>query len=277
MQCGEDCRPARAAAVSANVHKAGGVRFAAGDGMQGDPTYPHGAAAAAGRDHNDLLAALLRRRPRLADSVEPIDGRAGEELHAAGSRPTHFYFPVDGLVATRVMLERNRFGTAMPVGVEGMVGLPPWFGLDEWPCEVSQVAAGRVLRVPYGRLCSMLSDDRDARRLLQRYAAYGLQHAWQDHACTLHHAIDRRTSRWLLTLSDRQRTPVLALTHQQLGSMLGVRRQTVSDVASSLRDSGLLEYRRGRWWLDRARLAAGSCPCHRMLLRHYREMVGNLL
>jgi CRP-like cAMP-binding protein len=239
--------------------------------------YPHGAAAATGRDHNDLLAALLRRRPRLADSVQPIDCCAGEELQAAGSRPAYFYFPVDGLMATRVTLERNRFGTSMPVGVEGMVGLPPWFGLDEWPCEVTQIAAGRALRVPHGRLCSMLSDDRDARRLVQRYAAYGLQQAWQDHACALHHPIDRRASRWLMTLSDRQRTPVLALTHQQLAAMLGVRRQTVSDVAASLRDSGLLEYRRGRWWLDRDRLAAACCACHRKLLRDYREMVGHLL
>jgi CRP-like cAMP-binding protein len=244
--------------------------------MQG-PGFPHGTRAAPARDHNDLLAALLRRRPRLADSVEAVEGRAGWELHALNTRPTHFYFPVDGLVTTRVALERTRFGTAMPVGVEGLVGLPPWFGLDEWPCEVVQVAAGRILRVPHQRLCTMLSDDAGSRRLVQRYAAYALQQAWQDHACALHHPIERRMSRWLITLSDRQRTAQLRLTHQQLASMLGVRRQTVGDIAIRLRSNGLLEYRRGRWWLDRPRLAAASCSCHRMLLRCYREIVGQLL
>src|SRR5437762_3221596 len=75
--------------------------------------------------------------------------------------------------------------------------------------------------------------------------------------------IEKRLARWLLTASDRTRSDVMPMTHDFLATMLGVRRTGVTDTASRLQRSGLIQYRRGQIHIiDRAGLEATACECY---------------
>jgi Mn-dependent DtxR family transcriptional regulator len=60
--------------------------------------------------------------------------------------------------------------------------------------------------------------------------------------------------------------------------MLGVRRPTVSEVASSLQRRGALSYRRKKITiLDREALEARACECYYEMRTLYREQLESLL
>jgi CRP-like cAMP-binding protein len=67
--------------------------------------------------------------------------------------------------------------------------------------------------------------------------------------------IEQRLSRWLLMNHDRLGIENIALTHQQLGVMLGVRRASVTDTLHMLEGEHVIRSRRGSITVrDRARL-----------------------
>ena len=62
------------------------------------------------------------------------------------------------------------------------------------------------------------------------------------------------------------------LTQEFLAQMLGVRRPTVSDVASKLQADGLISYSRGTITItDRPRLTNVACDCYRVIGRVRRD------
>lgn len=73
-------------------------------------------------------------------------------------------------------------------------------------------------------------------------------------------------ARWLLQLRDRVDSDVLPLTQQALSQILGVRRTTVTLLMRNLRTRGAIRSdQRGRIEIDRSRLSAAACECHRVM------------
>jgi hypothetical protein len=66
------------------------------------------------------------------------------------------------------------------------------------------------------------------------------------------------------------------LTHEFLSELLGVRRQTVSIIAGTLRRAGFITYRRGVLRvLDREGLEAASCACYEVMKHQYDRIMGD--
>ena len=85
----------------------------------------------------------------------------------------------------------------------------------------------------------------------------------QTAACNGLHSVEKRCCRWLLTMHDRVGRDEFPLTQEFLATMLGVRRPTVTLVATALQQQGLISYRRGHVTIvDRERLEAASCECY---------------
>ena len=64
-------------------------------------------------------------------------------------------------------------------------------------------------------------------------------------------------------MRDRMLSDQIPLTQEQLATMLGVRRPTVTIAAGSLQDAGLISYRYGRVTIiDRDGLRRTACDCH---------------
>jgi CRP-like cAMP-binding protein len=104
------------------------------------------------------------------------------------------------------------------------------------------------------------------RDLISRYTEVLWAEAQQTTACNAVHNAAARLCRWLLQTADRLGDDHLPLTQEYLAEMVGVRRTTVTLLAQEMQANGLIEYRRGRITiLDRKRLEACACECHRIM------------
>lgn len=85
----------------------------------------------------------------------------------------------------------------------------------------------------------------------------------QTAVCNRHHSVEQQLCRWLLLTLDRVPTRELTMTQELVASMLGVRRESVTDAAGRLQAAGYIRYRRGHIGvLDRAGLERQTCECY---------------
>jgi hypothetical protein len=79
-------------------------------------------------------------------------------------------------------------------------------------------------------------------------------------------------------MADRVNSIRFKLTHALLAHTLGVRRQSISEVAGQLQTAGILSYRRGEVQiLDRQKLEATACECYSEIKRCYDRWVRPIL
>jgi CRP-like cAMP-binding protein len=83
----------------------------------------------------------------------------------------------------------------------------------------------------------------------------------QTAACYRHHTAEQQVSRWLLATLDRMPKP-----GELLGSLLGVRRETITQVAGRLQQQGLICCRRRHISVtDAPGLVHTACECYRAM------------
>jgi CRP-like cAMP-binding protein len=96
----------------------------------------------------------------------------------------------------------------------------------------------------------------------------------QTAVCNRHHSVDQQLCRWLLLSLDRLSGNELAMTHDLISHMLGVRREGVTEAARKLRESGLISYARGRISvLDRPGLERRVCECYSVVKNEYDRLL----
>ncbi len=94
--------------------------------------------------------------------------------------------------------------------------------------------------------------------------------AQQSAACNAVHAVEARMCRWLLRMRDLSDGDEIPLTQEFLSHMLGVRRSTVSAVASALQKAGYISYSRGNVRiLNIEGLHADCCECYDAVKANY--------
>ena len=195
---------------------------------------------------------------------------------------THVYFPVSGVASLLMLGEKGEADDAVEVstvGNEGMVGIPVFLGQDSTPGRALMQVPGTVLRMPVATFRQQVVEDPGSRLevLLQYYTHALMVQMAQSVACNRLHNIEQRAARWLLTTRDRVGGPTFPLTQEFLAQMLGVRRASVSEVASSLQDDGLLSYMRGVVNIEDADgMAARACSCYFIIRDEFDRMLARL-
>src|ERR1019366_8498176 len=107
--------------------------------------------------------------------------------------------------------------------------------------------------------------------LLHNYTHAFLSMVSQSAACNLLHNVEKRFCRSLLMAHDRMDSDEFSLTQESLALMLGVRRQSISEVANKLSRKKLIRYRWGQLTiLDRQGLEAVACGCYRLIKQNFR-------
>ena len=227
---------------------------------------------------NCLLNSILRDCPALRGKVEIVNFPVGHEICAPHQPLKHLYFPTGGVLSTLVELREGGSAESLTVGNEGMIGLAVWFGLRRSLEQVLQQGAGEVARVRAREFCDAIPGHRRTERLLKRFTAYRLRFGSQNAVCNAQHDVTQRLCRWLLTSADRVGARELNLTHGLLARMLGVRRQTIGEIAVDLQSRGLISYRRSDIRItDRHGLESLACECYSEMKGLYEELVGTAL
>jgi CRP-like cAMP-binding protein len=94
-------------------------------------------------------------------------------------------------------------------------------------------------------------------------------------ACNALHNVEQRFCRWLLQTWDRSENDTITLTQEFLSEMLGVRRTSVTEIASRLQAEGLIRYRRGLIEvLNHPELQQRSCDCFHAVRHAERTIMG---
>jgi CRP-like cAMP-binding protein len=217
---------------------------------------------------NKLLASLPRGDfDRLLPHVSTIPLQQGSVVIEAGDEVDQIYFPHFGMLSLLAVLRDGKAIETATVGREGVVCAMAGLGLYkslvrvvvQMPMACSKIAATHF------RTIATTSDA--VRNLSIRYNEVLLSQARVTAACNALHSIEARFCRWLLQCADRAGSDTVPLTQEFLAEMLGVRRTSVTEVASKVQSAGAISYSRGVIKiLDRAALTRLSCECYDTLV-----------
>ncbi len=216
---------------------------------------------------NRLLAALpAEARSRLLPHLQLVELPQGEVIHEVGEKITHVYFPTDSIVSIMAILENGDSTEVFMTGNEGVVGISSFLGSDTFCKQAIVRVGGYAYRLQEKWLTYEFSRHDDMLALLLRYTQALLNQSSQAAICNRHHSMDQQLCRVLLSALDRLPGNEVAITHEAIASMLGVRRESVTEAAGRLKTLGLLECRRGRIEiLDRPGLEKLCCECYEVV------------
>ncbi|MBD0345672.1 MAG: Crp/Fnr family transcriptional regulator, partial [Coleofasciculus sp. Co-bin14] len=212
---------------------------------------------------------------RLLPNLELVSLNFKQIIYKPDEPIEYVYFPNRGVISLVNVTEDGRTVEAGMVGNEGMAGIPLFLGADKMPgLAISQVV-GDAVRMKADIFKREVTPATSLYKLLLRYTQALLNQISQSVACNSLHPVEGRCCRWLLMCHDRVRSDQFMLTQELLSQMLGVRRASVSVVAATLQNAGLIRYRRGKITiLDREGLEAGSCECYRVVKQEFDRLLG---
>jgi CRP-like cAMP-binding protein len=197
----------------------------------------------------------------LASQMTLVSLRKGETLFQAGEVPRHVYFPVNAIVSMLIdmedgaSIETYMMGNACKVGM-GTLGQPSFYR-----------ACVRTSGLAYRMSAQALLHARaQCPTYAQRvFAATNrmLMQLTQAIVCGKRHTIAQQLMRWMLITLDRTSGPHIEITHQELGEVLGFRREAITLALGKMTSQGFIEIHRGEVVvLDRPALEARVCECY---------------
>ena len=213
---------------------------------------------------NHLLAALPEPEfAALSPQLVPVALALGEMLYEPGRPPRYAYFPTSAVVSLHYVTISGAAAETAGVGNEGMVGITLFMGGDPAPSSAVVQTAGYAYRLEPARLRLAFDGPGLFQGLLLRYTQALITQTAQTAACNRHHSVEQQLSRWLLLTLDRAAARELVMTQELVASMLGVRRESVTDAARKLQQCGFIRYRRGHITVvDRQGLETRACECY---------------
>jgi CRP-like cAMP-binding protein len=227
---------------------------------------------------NHLLAALPAEEfARLAPHLEPVQIALGEFLYEPGEQLQHACFPATAIVSLHYVTESGASAEIAGVGNEGVVGISLFMGGDTTPSSAVVQTAGEAYRLERGILKDEFDRGGALQRLMLRYTQALITQMSQTAVCNRHHSVEQQLCRWLLTTLDRVPSGQLVMTQELVASMLGVRREGITEAAGKLQQSGLIRYRRGHIAvLERAGLDTLACECYSVVRAEYLRLFAEI-
>jgi CRP-like cAMP-binding protein len=138
--------------------------------------------------------------------------------------------------------------------------------------------AGHAYRLDRHTLKQEFNKAGTLQRLLLRYTQALMTQTAQTAVCNRHHSVEQQLCRWLLLTLDRvPAAHELVMTQELVASMLGVRRESVTDAAGRLQAAGYIRYRRGHIGvLNRGGLEASACECYGVVKKELDRLLSDV-
>ncbi len=197
-----------------------------------------------------------------------------QSIYAPNQLIEYVYFPTDGIISLVNVTKNGGIVEAATVGNEGMVGIPVLLGGDEMVGQAIVQVAGDAVRMKADIFKREVTPDSTLHNLLLRYTLALMTSISQSVACNSLHSVKQRCCRWLLICHDRVKSDYFELNQEFLAQMLGVQRPTVSGVAITLQQAGLIRYSRGKMTIcDRRSLEAACCECYGIVKQEFERLL----
>ena len=199
---------------------------------------------------NDFKNCFLRRLSPadlkiIRDQLEPIDLPVRFELEPANRPISHVYFLEEGLASVVARSSNSHESEVALIGADGWTGVTVALGCTQTPNRTFMQLAGSGHRISTDLFRSALRQSESFTAMTHQFVQLFIVQLSQTAVVNAHARLEERLARWLLMASDRIGGGTLALTHEFLGYMLGVRRAGVSIAVQELARNGVLGRRRG--------------------------------
>jgi CRP-like cAMP-binding protein len=229
-------------------------------------------------NQNHLIAALpTAEYERLAPHLKLVPMPLGEVLYEPGEQLQHAYFPTTAIVSLHYVMDTGASAETAGVGNEGVVGIALFMGGDTTPSSAVVKTAGHAYRLERRLLKQEFDRAGVLQRLLLRYTQALITQMTQTAACNRHHSVEQQLCRWLLSTLDRVPSRELIITQELVASMLGVRREGITEAAGKLQHAGFIRYRRGHIAvLDRSGLETRACECYAVVRKELRRLLSDV-
>jgi CRP-like cAMP-binding protein len=224
---------------------------------------------------NYLLAALPPRdfgllRPHL-ETIQLVQETV---LVGAGESLTRVFFPHSGVISLVVSLAAGGSVEVAMIGRDSVFG-----GSAALDGNISLTNAvvqlpGSASTLEVGILRTAARESLAFRTILIRHEQAVFAQAQQSAACNAMHSAEARLARWLLRMHDLAGEDDLHLTQDFLAQMIGVQRNSVSTVAHSLQQAGVIKYARGHIEITNLKaLKDASCECYQAVNAQYKRLM----
>lgn len=211
---------------------------------------------------------------RWSPLLERVAMPLGQVLYESGSTPKHVYFPTTAMVSLLYSMSSGASAEVAVIGNEGFVGVFLLTSGGVAACPAVVQSSGEGFRLDASVIKDELGRAGPAMQLLLRYSQSLITQLSQTAVCNRHHSVEQQLCRRLLSSLDRQTGIELATTQEQMASLLGVRREGVTEAAIKLQTAGLIRYTRGRIRvLDREGLQQRACECYEVVKKEYDRLL----
>jgi CRP-like cAMP-binding protein len=191
---------------------------------------------------------------------------SNKTLSESGEVLEHVHFPYSGIVSLIAEASSGMTVETGMIGADGAVNAGS--ALDS---KISLVRAivqveGQGIRLRAEEVRQLAERHPAFRSAIARHQQMLLAEAQRSAVCFAAHRVDQRMCRWLLRVHDLVGSCKFNLTQEFLAQMLGVQRTSVSLVAGTLQQEGLIRYSRGNIEItDDKRLRESACECYAFL------------
>ena len=198
----------------------------------------------------------------------------GDVLYESGGQLQHVYFPTTAIVSLHYVMESGASSEIAGVGNEGVLGISLLMGGNTTPSRAIVQTAGHGYRLKARLLMEEFNRAGPMMRLMLRYTQALITQISQTAVCNRHHSVEQQLCRWLLLTLDRLPSNELTMTQELIASMLGVRREGITETAGNLQRAGLISYRRGHITvLDRSGLESHACECYNVVKKEFDRLL----
>lgn len=222
---------------------------------------------------------LLRALPRSLwltwqPALQLVHLHPGQVVYEPGEALPYVYFPVTSIVSIMQLLADGASAQIAMVGCEGLVGVTVFMGGGPSPSRAVVQSEGEAFRIDSQILRADFDRGGELMHVLLRYTQAVIAQMAQIAVCNRHHSPEQQLCRYLLLSLDRLHTNEVVTTHEFVASMLGLRRETISETASHLQARGAIRYRRGHIFvMNRDELEHAACECYGVVKSEYDRLL----
>ena len=179
--------------------------------------------------------------------LRPVDLTLRTHLVVPDVPVASAWFVESGIVSVITTMADGRQVEAGIIGHEGMVDVATVNGVDRSPLDAFVQLSGKALRMSVAELQRAMAERPGIRAHLAKFAQALLVQIAHTSFANAANTIEERLARWILMASDRAPPgEAIAMTHEFLATMLGVRRAGVTIGVQALTDVGAISTSRGR-------------------------------
>jgi CRP-like cAMP-binding protein len=199
---------------------------------------------------------------RLMHELEPHPMQRGSVLSAPRVVSESIYFIDSGVVSLVASTQDGSSVEVAIVGPEGVAGIADALGNEPLPYRFIVQLPGLAYRARKDLIREHILSCSALHELLMTYSQRVMHQLAQSALCNRFHTSVERLARWLYLTAERADTNRFELTHEFLAQMVGAPRSAVTEAAATLRDKGIIDYRRGVLTIrDAKRLHKVACEC----------------